>query len=63
MKKRFIGVLVVFLLALSIFVSAQNETAVEFMLHQQHYEIVVEFNPENRGGMSWWARGEALTGN
>lgn len=58
--KRLMVVVVLFLLALSIFVSAQNETADNCSSLWGSIKCFLWGNPENRAGMSWWARGEVL---
>jgi hypothetical protein len=84
MKKRFIGVLLVFLLVLSTITFATADTVDNcagffgsvkcFLWGISNQESIstplglilgdpqVEFNPDNRAGMSWWDRSEAVTG-
>ncbi len=62
MKKRFIGVLLMFLVVLSTITFADDEVdncAGVWGL----VKCFLWGNPANRAGQSWWARGEALVGN
>ncbi len=63
MKKRLFGVLLVFVLVLSTFTFAEDESADNCAGFWGSIKCFLWGNPANRAGMSWWDRGgEALVG-